>query len=359
MIAEFDLLLAGAGHAHLGVLRQWLSAPRPHGRIALISDGASAWYSGMLPGLLAGRYRPEHCQIPLPALCASAGIELIQGEIAGIDPASNFLKLADGRAYSAKWLSLNVGSTLAPLRREACDLDIVPVKPFVGLVRAWNLWQQTPEPLAILGGGAAGVELALALASHVSELTLISSGKILAGHPPGLRAQAIRCLVSANVKLIEGSAVDTVHGDALLCGSQIVWRGKRIILASGAAPLPWLKEAVLAYDKRGFVAISPTLQSVSHQRIFAVGDCASLPDCPRNGVYAVRQGPLLAKNLAAALENQQLSNFVPQRHALALLADGKGGALMSWAGITAQGRLFGWWKDRLDQSFINKLTTIG
>lgn len=116
MNAEYDLLLAGSGHAHLGVLRQWLSIPRPHGRIALISDGGAAWYSGMLPGLLAGRYRPDQCRVPLPALCACAGIELIQGEIVGIDPDSNSLSLADGRVYSAKWLSLNVGSTLEALQ---------------------------------------------------------------------------------------------------------------------------------------------------------------------------------------------------------------------------------------------------
>jgi NADH dehydrogenase FAD-containing subunit len=358
LITEFDLLLAGAGHAHLGVLRHWRSVSRPQGRIALISDGASAWYSGMLPGLLAGRYRPEQCRVTLPALCASAGIDLIQGRIVGIDPNSNSLRLADGRVCSATWLSLNVGSKPEPPQGDFRELELVPVKPFEGLVCAWRTWQKSPMPLAILGGGAAGVELALALAPQVPQLTLISSGEILAGHPPGLRARAIRCLVSANVKVIEGSAVDTVHGDALLCESQIVWRGKRLILATGAAPLPWLKEGTLAQDGRGFIAISPTLQSVSHKQILAVGDCASLPDCPRNGVYAVRQGPILAKNLAAALEHQQLSDFLPQRHALALLADGKGGALMSWAGITAQGRLFGWWKDRLDQKFIKKLTII-
>lgn len=358
MNAEFDLLLAGAGHAHLGVLRQWLSLPRPQGRIALISDGAAAWYSGMLPGLLAGRYWPDQCRVQLSALCASAGIELIQGEIAGIDPGSNSLKLADGRVYSAKWLSLNVGSTLEPLQVTACDLDMIPVKPFVGLVRAWEAWQQTPQALAILGGGAAGVELALALAAQVSELTLISSGMILAGHPPGLRVKAIRSLTNAKVRLIEGSLVDSVYGDKLLSGSQIVWHGKHLILATGAAPLPWLKDGALACDKHGFIAISPTFQSLSHQHIFAVGDCASLPNCPRNGVYAVRQGPLLAKNLTAALENKQLNNFSPQRHALALLADGKGGALMSWAVITAHGQLLGRWKDKLDTNFISALNII-
>ncbi|HLD65476.1 MAG TPA: pyridine nucleotide-disulfide oxidoreductase, partial [Pseudomonas sp.] len=79
MSPDYDLLLAGAGHAHLGVLRQWLDTPRPPGRIGLITEGAHAWYSGMLPGLLAGRYRAEQCRVPLPGLCAGSSVELLCG----------------------------------------------------------------------------------------------------------------------------------------------------------------------------------------------------------------------------------------------------------------------------------------
>lgn len=81
MNGQFDLLLAGAGHAHLGVLRLWLNGQRPKGRIGLISEGPHAWYSGMLPGLLAGRYRAEQCRIPLQALCAAANVDLLEGQV--------------------------------------------------------------------------------------------------------------------------------------------------------------------------------------------------------------------------------------------------------------------------------------
>ena len=350
-----DLLLAGAGHVHLGVLRLWRDrAKRPEGRIALVSDGPFAWYSGTLPGLLAGRYRPEQCRVPLQPLCEAAGITLIEGRLVGLGPSARGVTLADGRHLSATWLSLNLGSLPKPLPCRQARLELLPVKPFAAFTEVWQRWQGEPEPLAIIGGGAAGVELALALAPRVPELTLLGAGQLLDGHPPALRKRALRHLARAGVRVQEQAAIDAIEGDALLSEGVVIWRGPRAILATGAAPLPWLSEAGLAVDERGFVCIAATLQSLSHPQVFASGDCASLPATPRNGVYAVRQGPVLAANLRAALLGEPFRHFVPQRHALALLADGQGGALMSWAGLTAEGRLLGLWKDRLDQGFIHR-----
>lgn len=351
----FDLLLAGAGHTHLGVLRLWRDrAKRPSGRIALVNEGPFAWYSGTLPGLLAGRYRPEQCRVPLQPLCEAAGIRLIEARLSALDPSTRSLTLADGRSLSASWLSLNLGSLPKTLPCQQASLEMLPVKPFADFMHSWRRWQDQPEPLAIIGGGAAGVELALALAPRVPELTLLSAGRLLDGHPPALRKRALRHLARAGARVREQAAVDAIEGDALFSEGVTVWRGPRVILATGAAPLPWLEQAGLALDKRGFVRIADTLQSLSHHQVFASGDCASLPGTPRNGVYAVRQGPILAANLRAALLGEPFQHFVPQRHALALLADGQGGALMSWAGLTAEGRLLGLWKDRLDQGFISR-----
>lgn len=350
--SQFDLLLAGAGHAHLGVLRLWRDGRRPPGRIGLLSEGPYAWYSGMLPGLLAGRYRQEQCRIALAALCASAGVEFLEGRLVGLYPASNTLELESGKRLSASWLSLNVGSQpLAPGSSEP-SIELLPVKPFAAFVQRWSEWQKTPQSLAVLGGGAAGVELALALARQVPQLTLLSNDKLLSGQPAALRSRALRHLATAGVQVVEGVAVDAIRDDCLLADGQVAWRGGRVILATGASAFPWLRESGLSTDKRGFVRIGQTLQSISHPDIFAVGDCASLPATPHSGVYAVRQGPVLAANLHAALSNQALQTYQPQRQALALLADGEGGALLSWAGLTAEGKLLGWWKDRLDRGFM-------
>ncbi len=354
MSEDFDLLLVGAGHAHLGVLRLWAAGGRPRGRIALICPEPYVWYSGMLPGLLAGRYSAEQCRIPLQPLCAAAGIEWVAAAVTALAADTRTLQLSSGEALQGRWLSLNPGSLPGAPAQDGAGMELLPVKPFPAFIARWQDWQRQPEPLAILGGGAAGVELALAMARQVPTLTLFSAAPLLAGHPPALRRRALRHLQAAGVQVHEGCAVERIRGDALMAAGQTVWRGRRLILATGASPLPWLRESGLECDGKGFAAIAPTLQSVSHPQILAAGDCASLADTPRNGVYAVRQGPVLAGNLANALNGEALDAYQPQRRALALLADGQGGALLSWAGLTAEGALLGRWKDWLDRRFMRR-----
>ena len=308
----------------------------------------------MLPGLLAGRYSAGQCRIPLASLCAAAGIAWVPVAVTALAADANTLRLSSGESLQGSWLSLNPGSLPRAVAQEGAGMELLPVKPFPDFIARWQIWQRQPEPLAILGGGAAGVELALAMARKVPALALFSSAALLAGHPPALRRRALRHLQAAGVEVHEYCAVEQVCGASLICAGKPVWRGQRLILATGACPLPWLQTAGLACDARGFVAIAATLQSVSHPQILAAGDCASLADTPRNGVYAVRQGPVLAGNLTRALKGEALADYQPQRRALALLADGQGGALLSWAGLTAEGTVLGCWKDWIDRRFMRR-----
>ncbi|WP_439860222.1 FAD-dependent oxidoreductase [Pseudomonas sp. MBLB4136] len=356
---HYDLILLGAGHAHLGVLRRWALVERPPGRIALLSAGPQAWYSGMLPGLLAQRFAAEDCRIELDPLCRAAKVELIIAQAAGLDPQQRQVRLDDGRRLATRWLSLNVGAEVAapPQRGEA--MQTLAVKPFAAFLHGWRAWQAEPQPLAILGGGAAGVELALALAGQVPELSLFCAGQLLDGHNPGLHMRAWGHLRQRRVRVREHCPIEQIDGERLLSGAEPVWRGSRLLLASGARALPWLAGSGLACDEGGFVQIGATLQSHSHPWTFAVGDCASLPGARKSGVYAVRQGPVLAANLGAVLRGQALRSYQPQRHSLALLATGDGGALMGWQQWSAGGQLFGRWKDYLDRGFIRRHSISG
>lgn len=355
-MTRYDLLLAGAGHTHLGVLRRWALLERPPGRIALLSPGPDAWYSGMLPGLLAGRFAAADCRVELQPLCRAAKVELLEGEIAALDAASRQLELQDGRRLAPEWLSLNVGADVAapPQRGEA--MQLLAVKPFASLVAGWRQWQAEPQPLAILGGGAAGVELALALAlaGQVPALALFCAGPLLTGHAPGLRLRALGLLRRRGVQVREHCPIERIEDDRLFSGAEPVWRGRRLLLASGARAWPWLAASGLSCDDQGFVAIRPSLQSQSHAQLFAVGDCASLAGARRSGVYAVRQGPVLAANLQAALQGRPLRQYHPQRSSLALLATGDGGALLGWRQWSAGGQFYGRCKDWLDRRFIQR-----
>jgi NADH dehydrogenase FAD-containing subunit len=127
-----------------------------------------------------------------------------------------------------------------------------------------------------------------------------------------------------------------------------------VVLATGAAPLPWLKAAGLASDERGFALVHPTLQSVSHPEVFALGDCASLRDSPhpKSGVYAVRHGESLIANLRRLLSAQALEPYVPQKRALLLLTCGARYVIAQRGGWSAQGRSLWWLKDRIDRRWV-------
>lgn len=351
---HYDLLLIGAGHAHLGVLRRWARLERPPGRIALLSAGHEAWYSGMLPGLLAGRYAAADCQIELAPLCRAAKVELIVGQAEALSAVQQQMYLADGRGLNADWLSLNVGGQVACPPQSGAGMQVLAVKPFADFLAGWQRWQADPQPVAILGGGAAGVELALALADQVPQLALFCRGPLLSGHAAGLRLRALGHLRRRGVRVREDCPISRIDEDCLISGEAPVWRGQRLLLASGAQAVPWLAQSGLGCDADGFVQIAATLQSLSHPHIFAVGDCASLPGARKSGVYSVRQAPVLAANLNAALRGLSLRDYRAQRQSLALLATGDGGALLSWRHCSAGGQLFGRWKDYLDRSFIQR-----
>lgn len=355
------LILAGAGHAHLVTLRRWVETGfRPPPGTLLLSPTPEAWYSGMMPGLLAGRFSAADCSINLAPLCDACGVALHLGQITQLNAAGQSLQLENGHQLHYGLLSLNTGSVPPLPRLDDQSVMVIPAKPFPALHSAWQDWQQFPEKapgtIAVLGGGAAAFELAVALRTSLpdAELALICSAGLLAAHPPALARRAQRLLAQRNIKLIEQQAVTRVAAGRLFNGDQPVMRCDALIAATGASAPEWLRTSGLAVDTGGFARISPALLSTSHMDVFATGDCASLPGALRSGVYAVRQGSVLADNLIARLGQTPLENYRPQRQALALLATADGGALMSYGRCTASGRLFGWWKDRLDIGFMRR-----
>ena len=354
MNTDFDVLLAGAGHSHLGVLRHWAARDRPMGRIGLVSAEPNAWYSGMMPGLIAERYQPRQCRVALPRLCAAAEVEFVQGTIVALQPDTPELLLATGVSLRSTWLSLNLGSLPWLPAQTGDGMELLSVKPFADFLRRWQQWEEAPEPIAVLGGGAAGVELALAMSGRVPAVSLFTAGELLTGHPPRLRRLALRHLNDTGVTVLEQTPIHLVQSDTLISEADICWRGRRLIVATGPSPLEWLRESGLRLDADGFIEVSPSLQSRSHPHVFASGDCASLPGVTRNGVHAVRQAGVLAANLSQASIGQPLRHYHPQAHTLALLADGRGGAMLSWAGLAAEGGVFGKWKNHLDLSFMRR-----
>ena len=359
-IRNAPLVLVGAGHAHLVSLRHWvIQGYRAPAGSLMINPEPQAWYSGMMPGLIAGRFQPEQCQVPLAGLCASVGVELVCSKLSGLNADTGLLELADGQSIQFDTLSLNSGAVAPTPFEHDQSLQLLGAKPFPGFIHQWQSWRSNPpRQLAILGGGAAGFELAVALRISLPDtlLNLFSSRTLLSGHPPRLARLARARLKHAQVTLHENQPIDSITDGQLYVQSSAVLQPQAVILATGTAAPAWQRRCGLDCDADGFIRINPQLQSLSHPNIFASGDCASLPDTPHSGVYAVRQGGVLGDNLMAQIKGTALKTYQPQPSALALLACADGSALLSYGSLATEGRLAGKLKDWLDLRFMRQMT---
>jgi len=220
-----------------------------------------------------------------------------------------------------------------------------------------------PARIAIIGGGVAGVELALACAHRMrvlgrtAEISVIDRGAILKGWPG--RKRLIAAMSAHGIARIEGAAPVAVTADAIMLADGRRLASDFTIGAAGAVPHRWLAECGMALQD-GFLMVDDQLRSVSHPEIYGAGDCVHLTASPRPkaGVFAVRAAPVLAWNLRADLTGAQRKRFRPQRDFLKLVSLGGRAALAEKAGWTWSGPLMWGWKDGIDRRFMDKLRDL-
>ena len=411
---RFHLVLAGGGHTHALLLRRWLMRPRlrpAHTLVTLVSRSSTAFYSGTLPALVAGLIAAEDSAIDLRRLCALAGVTFLRAEIVGLDPVARELRLEGRPPLRFDRLSLDVGAVTAGGSAEpdaAPRLDPEPNGPEpdpsgtggtqpTGLLdrklsppgdalsgatgtvaacqlapsgsRAWGAsgqpvkplepflaWLSTLTPgsaLRIRGGGAAAVELALALRARGYGPRLLLRGQGLRLGSAAANRLGERLLAEAGIPL-ERSVPQAAPADLACTGSR--------------APA-WLAAAGLPVDAAtGRVVTTASLQVLEHPHLFAAGDCAVVAGAPRpaSGVWAVRATPVLATNLQRSLEQPQrrLRRWRSQRRALQLLGDGgwspKGPrAVVFWGPVALGPSRWLWrWKHHLDQRFLEGFAAL-
>jgi selenide,water dikinase len=356
------LLLAGGGHAHLAVLREFARERPPSLRAVLVTPHPQAVYSGMVPGVIAGHYRAAEAQIALEPLARAAGVEWRAGRVVGLDAGAHRAMLEDGSALDYDVASLDTGSLAGLDRLPGAAAHALATRPVEALPAAVDaLFARDRLHVAVVGGGAAGFELAAAIAYRIErskamrgQVSLVAGrAGLLANYPPAVGRHAQRALRRLGITLFEDDAAAVEPGQLGLAGGSRL-ATDAVLLAGGPAAPTWLRHSGLELDALGFVATGPTLQSRSHPDVFAAGDVATRTDAPhpRSGVHAVRAGPPLALNLRRALAGGALVPYMPQRRTLNLLSCGSRRAILAWGDWVAEGAWVWWWKDRIDRRFI-------
>lgn len=362
-ISYYDLVLVGGGHAHLAVLESLAKKAIAGLRCCLITPSPLSIYSGMLPGWMAGFFSDDEIQIDVSALAKAAGITLLLDEAVGLETDRKCLKLRSGGTIGYDKLSLATGGETDLSHLASLGDRLLAAKPVDKFFSCWPLMKNNASTtanycIAIVGGGAAGCELALAARAAIREkpTVILVSGEngILSGFPLRIRRLMEASLQAANVTLAQYEAAGAPDGLLLADGPALSCDA--VIAATGTRPPTWLSKSGLALSPEGYVIVDAAMRSVSNDDIFAAGDITVRLDRPmeRSGVHAVKSGPVLAHNLRAQFEELPLRVYQPRRQSLYILSTANEKAVLSWRGFSFGGKLAWRIKKAIDQSFIDR-----
>ena len=363
-----NLILIGGGHSHVFVIKQLGMKPLPEARITLISENTYTPYSGMLPGFIAGHYSFDDCHIDLRKLCQWAGIRFICSTVKRLDPAEKKIICHQYPPLSYDLLSINTGSQPRLHTINGAHQYGHAVKPVNNFLSQWRQWLNSSAAtgqtyhVIMVGGGAAGVEVLLAMHYHIhsasnirANFTLICSDKsILSTHNKRVQNFFQQHLDRLGIKIITNQKVTAITAHQLLLTDGQTLDADFVTLAIDAGAQSGLTESGVQCDSKGFIQVDKFLRSISHPDIFAAGDSAAFTPSPlpKAGVYAVRQGPILTLNLIAALKKHSLQPFKPQHRFLSLLATGERHAVASRGPLFATGKWVWSWKNHIDRKFM-------
>lgn len=369
-----NLVLAGAGYAHLLLLRDWQQQAAPELKLTLISPFTQVPYSGMLPACIGGQYTHADIHIDVQALCERTGATLVIDELCGIDPNTKQVMLATQTRLSYDLLSLNTGPA-ADESVPGVHEHAIAVKPVSRFLPRWlEVNKQLrgsvhKTRIVVVGGGAGSVEIIIAMVLALEadtaiqpkpEFTLLTGNKeILPGYPKGVRRAALKRCEALGIKVTRSTRVARV--DARLLHAQDASTSPiaydYLFWCAQAASPHWLLDSGLACDAAGFLQVGPTLQSCSDPSIFASGDIAAFTSAalPKAGVFSVRQAPVLSQNLKHAAQHKALIAYQAQTRFLSLLSLGPHYAAGSYGPLTFCGRWVRAWKAHIDRRFMDSL----
>ena len=209
-------------------------------------------------------------------------------------------------------LSINAGSAPDISAVPGASANVTPVKPIDGFVDNWQNLCERVIPrrdgvrIGIVGAGAGGVELTLAVRYRLQELLagkwpendaspefylFTDADDVLVTHNRFVRAKFRRVLAERNINVYTGHKVVEVRPGALDCANGATFDLDEILWVTMARAQAWPAEAGLDVDEQGFIKVGNTLESVSHPGIFAAGDIAHMVDHPASQIRRVRRTP--------------------------------------------------------------------
>ncbi len=393
-------MLIGGGHAHALLLKYALDGREANNRdiknafdnnsVSMISPNEYAYYSGMLPSVIAGNLSAEEAKIPIKHLCKALGVGFIAANARAFDSEKNQIQLDNNSVDSADYYFWNTGLAVNP--SYFANANCGSVRPVENLLNWWSACRQslqqsfselkttsqdksdsTYKKITVVGGGVASVELCLAIYSALQDkglsdyvqLTLLSSSaNILNDLPKRAQQQILEKFYSCGITILSNFRVVKVEKNQVVGSADETLSHDFCLWAAQKQAPELFKTSGIQLDKQGCIAVDSDLRSLSHANVFAAGDIATLLEEPheKNGVYAVRHAEVLYHNFMQTLGRftwrakrlARLKPFEPQRHYLALIDLSDGSAIAVKGTWSYKGRSMLWLKKWIDNRFVRQ-----
>lgn len=354
------LVLVGGGHAHLHCLEQLKKDSQKDWNVFLISPSSYQYYSGMFSGYTEGVYSLDDIRIDLSKLCRSIGVEFIEDAITTVDAKARELTGANGTVYAYDFVSFDIGSqTAVP---EAIENHALSIKPNYRFPEQLVRTRESAHPV-IVGGGASGVELAFSILSWRKQnqlsnnVALFSSTQLLMSQGAAASKKIEAIAEQKALPFYSGTGIESVDENNVTTSAGDSHPQSEVLWLTGPKSFDLFQTSGLPTDENGYLLVTEMLQNNQHPEIFGAGDCVTIDQYPalaKNGVYAVRQGPILWENLKKSLSTGQLVRFTPQKRYISILSTGDGEAFLSYGNQLFHGKIPWKIKQYIDRKFMKR-----
>lgn len=337
-----NLVLCGCGHGHIFVIKN-IKEKYPDIKITVITDNEYQYYSGMYTGFLEGVYSHDEICFDVRKVCEKYGADLIFDKIIKIDD-ENKKVIAKNHTVDYDYLSINLGATQKTI---GTGENIINSKPINTIIDLKEKIKYTDKNLLILGAGASGLELAFVLKTIYPDknISILTRGSVnMEGFSEKANKKARKLLSKKGIKVYENKNVSSIN--------EIDIDFDKLIMCIGSSGVNVDFGNINTTDKN--FLISDEYMRIS-DKIFAVGDCVSIdkyPNLPKAGVYAIRQSPILMKNIAHTLNDQELESYVPDTDPMQILYCGNEKALLYYKGFTLYSHLSFVLKRYIDKKYM-------
>ncbi|AKG04870.1 hypothetical protein AAV35_008675 [Salimicrobium jeotgali] len=354
------LLLIGGGHAHVYILKA-LQKENPGFEVTMISPSEHQYYSGMFSGYTEGIYPASEITINLEELSIKAGASFIKGKVAEVDPVKKEVVL-DECGYPFDLISFDVGSRVKQIPEPT--EKVYSVKPNYVFTENIDELKGSPAPV-VVGGGAAGVELSLSMLAWRKNhqphqrVTLIDSGNLLEEFGSKTSRRTEKLARRKGLSIITGERVEGIEREFLRTDSGRHVHHSGVLWLSGAEAPPLFEQSNLKVDAKGFLFVDKYLKNPEYPYIYGAGDCVTIEEeeVPKNGVFAIKEAPVLWENLKRHAGNEELLAFRPPKKYMAILSTGNRQGLLTYGNVMIHGKWCFTLKHFIDSRFMKKYNT--